>query len=176
MKGATPAISEVLRAGVAFSRREFDHQLGAGPYALEAAEALGVDPNRVLKTLIVAEEKQLRNLAVGIIPANRSLNLKAMAAALGVKKVVMAPPAAAERSTGYVTGGISPLGQRRKLPTVIDGGVIEAATVFVSGGQRGLELELKPEDLIKLTNAVLADISQRFSSPDSDPPIVWGAR
>lgn len=158
---ATPAISELLRAGVAFTQRQFEHHPAAGSYGEEAAEALGVDPHRVFKTLIVIEDQQPRNLAVGIIAVNRHLDLKTMAKVLRVKKLTMAPTATAEKATGYVAGGISPLGQRRKLPTLIDSSALDWATIYVSGGRRGLDVELSARDLAVLTDGKFEDISRR---------------
>jgi Cys-tRNA(Pro)/Cys-tRNA(Cys) deacylase len=123
---------------------------------MEAAEVLGIDPARVFKTLMVDVDGRL---AVGVVPVSGSLDLKAIAAALGSKKAAMADPAAAERRTGYVLGGISPLGQRQPSPTVIDDSALTLASILVSGGRRGLDIELDPQDLIRLTGAVTAPIS-----------------
>ncbi|MGN6635340.1 MAG: Cys-tRNA(Pro) deacylase, partial [Oryzihumus sp.] len=152
----TPATVALTRAGVAFEARSYEHDPAAPSYGLEAAEALGVPPARVFKTLLVQGEG---GLAVGIVPVDRQLDLKAVAAALGAKKVAMADPAAAERSTGYVVGGISPIGQRRALPTVLDDSALAHTTVLVSGGRRGLDLELAPADLVAVTRATTAPIA-----------------
>ncbi len=133
----------------------YRHDPSAGSYGAEAAEALGMDPARVFKTLMVEVEGRL---AVGVVPVSGTLDLKAFAAALGSKKAAMADPAAAERRTGYVLGGISPLGQRQSSPTVIDGSALAFETMLVSGGKRGLDLELAPADLIRLTAAITAPI------------------
>lgn len=135
----------------------YDHDPAAPSYGLEAAQALGVPPDRVLKTLLVDTGA---GLAVGIVPVDRQLDLKAVAAALGAKKVSMADPAAAERSTGYVVGGISPIGQKRPLPTIVDTSALEHETVFVSGGRRGLDLEMAPADLVRITSARTATIAR----------------
>lgn len=126
-------------------------------YGLEAAEALGVDPGRVFKTLVVDGGGRL---AVAIIPVAAQLDLKAAGAALGVKKVELADPAAAERSSGMVRGGISPIGQRKALPTVLDESALGHETVFVSGGRRGFDVELAPADLVSLTRATTAAVAR----------------
>jgi Cys-tRNA(Pro)/Cys-tRNA(Cys) deacylase len=144
-------------AGVAFSQHSYDHDAAAPSYGHEAAEALGLPPEQVFKTLVVDTGA---GLAVAVVPVAGSLDLKAMAAALGSKKVSMADPAAAQRSTGYVLGGISPLGQRRALPTVVDESARLFDVVYVSGGRRGLDLGLSPDDLVRLTDAVVADVAR----------------
>jgi Cys-tRNA(Pro)/Cys-tRNA(Cys) deacylase len=153
--GGTPATVALGRAGVAFTLRPYDHDPAAASYGQEAAEALDVDPARVLKTLLVDVDGRL---VVGVVPVSGQLDLKKVAAAVGGKKAAMADPAAAERVTGYVVGGISPLGQKRRLPTVVDDSVSTWDTVLVSGGRRGLDLELAPGDLVALTGAILATI------------------
>ena len=152
----TPATAALTAAGVPFVLHPYTHDPSAASYGAEAAEALGIDPSRVFKTLMVDVEGRL---AVGIVPVSGSLDLKAMAAALGAKKAAMADPAAAQRRTGYVLGGISPLGQRQPSPTVLDSSALALGTVLVSGGRRGLDLELAPADLVRLTNAIAAPIS-----------------
>lgn len=146
------------RAGVTFEVRAYEHDPGAESYGLEAAASLGVDPARVFKTLLVEADGAL---AVGIVPVDTLLDLKAVAAVLGAKKAVMAQPADAERVTGYVVGGISPLGQRRRLPTVLDSSALEHPTVLVSGGRRGLDLELSPRDLLALVEGTAAPVARR---------------
>lgn len=146
------------RAGVTFEVRAYEHDPGAESYGLEAAASLGVDPARVFKTLLVEADGAL---AVGIVPVDTLLDLKAVAAVLGVKKAVMAQPADAERATGYVVGGISPIGQRRRLPTVLDSSALEHPTVLVSGGRRGLDLELSPRDLLTLVEGTAAPVARR---------------
>lgn len=153
----TPATVALTRAGTPYAVHAYEHDPAAESFGLEAAEALGVEPARVLKTLLVDTGA---GLAVGIVPVDRLLDLKAVAAALGAKRVVMADPAAAERSSGYVVGGISPIGQKRPLPTVLDTSAADHATVLVSGGRRGLDLELAPADLVVVTGAVVAPIAR----------------
>ncbi|HLS41461.1 MAG TPA: Cys-tRNA(Pro) deacylase [Ornithinicoccus sp.] len=155
--GGTPATVALDRAGVAYALRAYEHDPQAPSYGLEAAEALGVDPARVFKTLLVDTGS---GLGVGIVPVSTQLDLKALAAALGVKKVAMADPREAERATGYVVGGISPIGQRRRLPTVLDESALDFETVLVSGGRRGLDLELSPTDLVAVTGARTAPIAR----------------
>ena len=155
--GGTPATVALTRAGVEFTVHGYEHDPAAPNYGLEAAEALGVPAERVLKTLFTSVEGRL---VVGIVPVSGQLDLKAVAAAVGGKKAAMADPADAERASGYVVGGISPLGQRRSHPTVLDASALEHPTVYVSGGRRGLDLELSPEDLVRLTAAVVAPIGR----------------
>lgn len=146
-----------------FEVRTYEHDPArsrAESFGLEAAGALGVEAARVFKTLLVDTGEGSHRLAVGIVPVDRSLDLKAMAAALGAKRAVMADPREAERSTGYVVGGISPVGQKRSLPTVLDASARSHPTILVSGGRRGLDLELSPEDLQRVTEAHVAAISR----------------
>lgn len=156
----TPAIRAAHAAGVEIATHEYRHDPGNTAFGLEAAAALGLDPRRVYKTLLVALNGDVRRLAVAVVPVSGQLDLKAMAGACRVKRVEMADPAQAERVTGYVVGGISPLGQKRRLPTVIDGSVLDFPTVFVSGGRRGLDIEIAPQDLIGLCGAVTAAIGR----------------
>lgn len=151
----TPATAALTAAGVPFVLHPYTHDPSAASYGVEAAEALGIDPSRVFKTLMVDVEGRL---AVGIVPVSGTLDLKAMAMALGAKKAAMADPAAAQRRTGYVLGGISPLGQRQPSPTVLDSSALGLETLLVSGGRRGLNIELAPADLVRLTDAVTAPI------------------
>jgi Cys-tRNA(Pro)/Cys-tRNA(Cys) deacylase len=153
----TPATTALSRAGVDFGVHPYEHDPAAPSYGLEAATALGVPAEQVFKTLLVEGE---RGLAVGVVPVSSSLDLKAVAAALGVKKVAMARPQDAERATGYVVGGISPVGQRRALPTVVDESALGLERVYVSGGRRGLDLSLSPADLLRVTGAVAAVIAR----------------
>lgn len=153
----TPATKALAGAGVTFRVHPYTHDPAAGSYGLEAAEALGVDPGRVFKTLVVDVDG---SLCVAVVPVDRSLDLKAMAAAVGGKRASMARAPDAERATGYVLGGISPLGQRRRLRTVIDTTAYGHQTVLVSGGRRGLDVELAPDDLARLTDAAAAGISR----------------
>jgi Cys-tRNA(Pro)/Cys-tRNA(Cys) deacylase len=158
---STPALAALARAGVAHAARGYAHDAGAVAaglsYGLEAAEALGVDPARVFKTLVAEVDGAL---TVAVLPVAARLDLKALAGAAGGKRAVLADPAAAERATGYVVGGISPIGQRRRLPAVVDASVNDHATVLVSAGRRGLDVELAPADLLRLTGAVTASISR----------------
>jgi len=147
----TPAVVAAERAGIPFTLHEYEHEAGAA-YGLEAAEKTGVDPARVFKTLVVSQDGAL---SVAIVPVAAQLDLRALG-----KRAALADRAAAERATGYVLGGISPLGQKRRLPTVIDSSATAFATMFVSGGQRGLEIELAPDDLVRLTDATLAEIAR----------------
>jgi Cys-tRNA(Pro)/Cys-tRNA(Cys) deacylase len=153
----TPAVTAARKAGVAVQIHEFAHDgTDDRGYGLEAAAALGVEPGRVFKTLVVAADAAL---AVAVVPVDRSCDLKAVATAIGAKRAIIAERRDAERATGYVVGGISPLGQKRRLPTVVDATVTGHATVFVSAGRRGLELELTPTDLVALTGAVVTPIA-----------------
>ncbi|MFW5474112.1 Cys-tRNA(Pro) deacylase [Knoellia sp. CPCC 206450] len=156
----TQATVALTKANIPYAVRAYEHDPAAESYGLEAAQALGVEPARVFKTLLVDTGG---GLAVGIVPVDATLDLKAVATALGVKKVGMADPAAAERSSGYVVGGISPIGQKRALPTVLDDSASGHGSVLVSGGRRGLDLELSPEDLVRATGATLAPIARRAS-------------
>jgi Cys-tRNA(Pro)/Cys-tRNA(Cys) deacylase len=153
----TPATQALSRAGVAFTTHPYEHDPSASSYGLEAAEVLGFPADQVFKTLCVAVDGRL---VVGIVPVSRQLDLKAVAAAVGGKKATMAEPAAAERSTGYVVGGISPLGQKRAHPTVVDETATTHETIYVSGGRRGLDIGLAPEDLVRLTGATTAPIAR----------------
>lgn len=152
---ATPATKALTLARVAFTVHEYAHDARAESYGLEAAEAMGVDPARVFKTLFADLDGAL---VVGVVPVAGQLDLKALARALGGRKAVMADPKAAERATGYVVGGISPLGQRKAHPTVVDDSALEHPTVFVSAGRRGMEIELSPAELVRLTAARVAAI------------------
>lgn len=153
----TPATVALTAAGVVFTQHPYEHDPAAPSYGREAAEVLGQPPEQVFKTLLV---DTAAGLAVGVVPVAGRLDLKAMAAALGVKKVTMADPAAAERVTGYVVGGISPVGQRRALPTVVDQSATLFDVVYVSGGRRGLDLGLSPADLLRVTGGIVADIAR----------------
>ncbi|MCW2713785.1 MAG: aminoacyl-tRNA deacylase [Frankiales bacterium] len=153
MTAGTPATLLLSEAGVAHSVHSY--QAGPGAYGATAAQALGVEPERMLKTLVAEVDGRL---VCAVVPVSGSLDLKLLARALGGKRAVMAEPSAAERSSGYVIGGISPLGQRRLLPTAIDRSVEAHDTVLVSAGRRGLSVELAPGELLRLTAAVLADL------------------
>ncbi|GHH60709.1 Cys-tRNA(Pro) deacylase [Kitasatospora indigofera] len=153
----TPATVALEAAGVPFTVHAYEHDPAAATYGGEAAELLGVPAGRVFKTLVADVDG---TLTVGVVPVSGKLDLKALAAAVGGKRAAMADPAAAERSSGYVLGGISPLGQRRPLRTVLDDSVLAHPTVYVSAGRRGLEVELAPADLVALTKALTAPIGR----------------
>ena len=152
----TPATVAVARAKVEHRIHEYHHDPAAASYRLEAAEQLGVDPAGVFKTLVAEVDGRL---AVAVVPVAARLDLKALAAAAGGRKAVMAETAAAERATGYVVGGISPLGHRKRLPVFLDESMRERPTVLVSAGRRGLELELAPDDLARLSEATFAALA-----------------
>ncbi len=156
-RGGTPATVALARAGVAHIVHSYHRDPSTPGYGQEAAEVLGVDPGRVLKTLFAAVDGRL---VVCVVPVSGRLDLKAVAAAFGGKRAAMADPADAERTTGYVVGGISPLGQRKALPTVVDASALDFATVLVSAGRRGLQVELSPADLVRLTRARTASIGR----------------
>jgi Cys-tRNA(Pro)/Cys-tRNA(Cys) deacylase len=153
----TPATTLLTRQKVGFTLHPYDVDPHQPAYGAAVAAALGVDPARVFKTLVAIVDG--RGLAVGVVPVAASLDLKAFAAALGSRKAAMAEPAAAERATGYVTGGISPFGQRSRLPIVVDESAIAPSTMYVSAGRRGLQVEVSPADLVRLTSAVVAAIA-----------------
>lgn len=155
--GGTLATAALERAAVLHTLHSYHHDPRADSFGREAAAALGVDPGRVYKTLVVDLGT---GLAVGVVPVTHSLDLKALATALGVKKLSMAEPGRAERSTGMVVGGISPLGQKRALPTILDESMLLHTTVLVSAGRRGLDVELSPRDLATVTRATFAHISR----------------
>jgi Cys-tRNA(Pro)/Cys-tRNA(Cys) deacylase len=152
----TPATALLARLGIAYSLHEYPHDPRHGSYGLEASEALGIPPKRVFKTLVADVGG---TLTIGVVPVTGQLDLKSLAAAAGGKRAAMAGATAAERATGYVVGGISPLGHRKRLPVVIDSSALRHATVFCSGGRRGLEIELTPADLVKAAAATVADIA-----------------
>ena len=153
---ATPAVAALVRAGVPYRLHRIGHDPAVTAYGQEAALALGVAPERVLKTLVCGAGAEL---VVAVVPVAGALDLRALAGVLGVKRVDLVAPAVAERATGYVVGGISPLGQRRALATVVDEGAAPWETVFVSGGRRGLEIELAPTDLVLATHGRFAAIA-----------------
>lgn len=153
--GATPAVRALSRARVPFSEHPYDHDPDHPSYGMEAAEALGLDPDTVFKTLLADVDGRL---VVAVLPVTASLSLKALAAAVGGKKARLAAPGDAERTTGYVVGGISPLGQRKALPTVVDASADALPTMYVSGGRRGFDVGLAPGDLIRVTRATTAEI------------------
>jgi Cys-tRNA(Pro)/Cys-tRNA(Cys) deacylase len=152
----TPATAALHAAGIAFTEHAYDHDPANTNFGLEAATVLGVDPDRVFKTLLAEVDGRL---VVGVVPVTGKLDLKHLAAAVGGKRATMAEPALAERRTGYVVGGISPIGQKTAHPTVLDETAELWDTVYVSGGRRGFDIELAPGDLVRITDAVLADIA-----------------
>lgn len=159
--GATPATVALDRAGVPFTVRTFEHTAGVTDFGAEAAAALSTEPERICKTLLVslAGGDLDGSLAVAVLPVTTHLDLKAVATVFGAKKASMADPAAAERSTGYVVGGISPLGQKKTLPTVLDAAADGHDTVLVSGGRRGLDIEIAPADLVSVLDAAVAPVA-----------------
>ncbi|MGE2690964.1 Cys-tRNA(Pro) deacylase [Mycolicibacterium pulveris] len=161
-RAATPAITALLSAEIPHEVLQYEHDPRRESYGEEAVRELvrvqGVDPAQVFKTLVVASETLPKGLGVAVLPVPAKLSLKAVAAALGVPKVTMSEPAAAERATGYVVGGISPFGQRKTLPTVVDASAMQWNRVLCSAGKRGWEVAVHPQDLIGLTAAVVADI------------------
>jgi len=153
----TPATVALTAAGIPFTMHTYTHDPATTNYGLEAATALGLDPDRVFKTLLAEADGRL---VVGIVPVTGMLDLKSLAAAVTAKRAVMADPAVAERKTGYVVGGISPIGQKVALPTVLDETAVLWPTIFVSGGRRGCDLEIAPEDLLAITQGQLGDIAR----------------
>lgn len=154
----TPAINAAKKSKIWYQVHEYQHDASAESYGSEAAEKLGVKADRVFKTLVV--ELSDKQLAVGVIPVSSRLNMKSMAKATGSKKAEMAARQDVERATGYVLGGISPLGQKKRLKTVIDSSAKNFQSVFVSAGRRGLEIELDPNDLVRLVNGAYSEICQ----------------
>ncbi len=154
----TPGINIAKKANIAFQVHEYPHDPDAESYGLEASDKLGLPPEQVFKTLVVSLDGKM--LAVGIVPVAGMLSMKAIAKAAGAKKAEMADKAEVARSTGYVLGGVSPLGQKKRLKTVIDASAQNFPTIYVSAGRRGLEIELAPQDLCKLTGGLFADIAQ----------------
>lgn len=154
----TPAIKLLNNYNIAHTVHEYVHDAASTAYGMEAAEKLGVPDTQVFKTLVVQLDNQ--ELVVGIIPVAAKLSMKNIARAAGAKKAAMADKNDVQRSTGYVLGGVSPLGQKKRLATVIDSSATSFASIFVSAGRRGLEIELDPQDLCKLLEASFADIQQ----------------
>lgn len=158
--GVTPAVNALRDAGVEFSIHEYVHDDAARDYGREAASALGLDPDQVFKTLLISGQRASGpGVGVAIVPVSTKLSLKAAGAALGMKQVEMCDPAVAQRLTGYVLGGISPFGQKKLLPTVIDETAELYDVVYVSGGRRGLDVGVSPRDLRRLLDAVVADLT-----------------
>lgn len=156
MATGTPATKLLTSAGVKFTEHEYAHDPNSTSYGLEAAEKLGVDPNRVFKTLIANVDEAF---VVAIVPVNQQVSLKSLSRILGAKRATMADPIKAARLTGYVVGGISPLGQKRLLKTVVDLTAKDFETILVSGGRRGFDIELSPLELADLLSAEFADIT-----------------
>jgi len=154
----TPAINLAKQAKIIYNIHAYEHDAASESYGLEASEKLSVPKEQVFKTLVVGLDSQ--ELAVGVVPVSCMLNMKSMAKAAGAKKAVMAAQADVERTTGYVLGGVSPLGQKKRLKTVIDASAHNHATIYVSAGRRGLEIELCPSDLAKLVSGTFAEIAQ----------------
>lgn len=152
----TPAINELEAAGVVFTLHEYERGDALHDFGVEAAEKLGLDPDQVFKTLLVTADG---GQAVAIVPVSGKVGLKAVAKALGAKRADMCDPGVAERITGYVRGGISPFGQKKRLPTVIDELATAFDTIYVSGGKRGLDIGVAPDDLVRILDAVVADIA-----------------
>lgn len=155
--GGTPATVALTRAGVAFRLEAYQHDPRAESYGMEAAEALGIDPAQVFKTLVATVDGQL---TVGIVPVQALLDLKALARSLGGSKAAMADVGDAERATGYVAGGISPFGQKRRHPTVLDASALDHEEIYVSAGKRGLDVAVAPADLVSVTGATTSEISR----------------
>lgn len=156
-QGGTRATQLLAKLGISHSVHRYDHDPRHPSYGQEASEALGVPPGRVFKTLVADVDGQL---TVAVVPVSGNLDLKALAAAVGGKRAVMADPVQAERSSGYVTGGIAPIGLRKPLPVIVDETALSYPTVYCSAGQRGLEIELTPGDLIKAADARTAPIAR----------------
>ncbi len=157
MAAGTPATVALTAAGIPFTPHSYEHDPANTNFGLEAAAALHLDPEQVFKTLLADVDGRL---VVGIVPVTGKLDLKALAAAVGGKRAEMADPKLAERRTGYVVGGISPIGQKTVHPTVLDETAELYDTIFVSGGRRGLDLELAPADLVRITDATIAAIAK----------------
>ena len=155
----TPALLLAKKSGIDHRVHEYDHEAGSDSYGLEAAIKMGISEQRVFKTLVV--KLNSGELTVGVVPVSGKLNLKRIAKAAGAKKAEMADPALVERTTGYILGGVSPLGQKKRLKTVIDSSAQAFETVYVSAGRRGLEIELAPDDLKSLVNGLYGDIAER---------------
>ena len=154
----TPAINAAIKFKIEYTLHEYIHDPAAESFGLEAAEKLNITEQRIFKTLVVILDNN--ELVEGIIPVGKKLSMKLIAKAMGAKKAAMADKLLVERATGYVLGGVSPLGQKKRLKTVIDSSALEYETIFVSAGRRGLEIELSPEDLTLLTGAMVAGIAQ----------------
>ena len=155
MAKGTPATAALSRAGVSFTLHEYDYDPDAARIGLQAASALGIPPERLLKTLMA----RAGGIVCALVPSDRELSLKRLAAAAGVKDATMLPPAEAERVTGYHVGGISPLGARKRVPAFVEETALTHATVMVNGGRRGLQIEIAPADLVRLLDATPAALT-----------------
>nr|WP_315042027.1 Cys-tRNA(Pro) deacylase [uncultured Moraxella sp.] len=154
----TPAVNLAKKLTLNFSLHEYEHDPNSDSYGLEASQKLELNPAQVFKTLVVQDDNQ--KLAVACVPVEHLLNLKKIAKAIGSKKAVMADPKLVERTTGYVLGGVSPLGQKKRLPTVIDETAKDFDTIYFSGGRRGLEIQMRADDLAQALGAIFCDIKQ----------------
>ena len=151
----TPACKLLKAQKIEYSIHEYEHDVNAKSFGLEAAEKLGLEVEEVFKTLMVTDDK---NFFIAVLPVNQQLNLKKVASAFGCKKLHMADPKVAERLTGYLVGGISPIGQKKRLKTVIDASATSLAKIYVSGGKRGLDIGVKPQDLADVLSAQFMDV------------------